>query len=294
MTNTKYAVKRERPVGELMTPLPHVVGADQSVADALSRMRALGIRHMPVVHEDRVIGVLSEREASLIHDIPQCDPSIMAVGDLVSSEPCSVAPDAALSFAVESMAAAKSDCCVVLDDERMVGILTSSDIMHLLSTLLCSRSGPKDHGLRPSEVRARILAEHRVIRGLAQTIVQLAGQVLEGDEQADAPLRERSREMYQTLLRHIELEDTILAPIIRDVDSFGPVRAGQMQTEHERQRKELHDALAALDDSSAMGLAATTRELVKALLIDMGHEERALLHEDLLRDDLISVDTSTG
>jgi CBS domain-containing protein len=49
------------PVAEVMTRDPDTIGADRPVQDAVRRMDELSYRYLPVIEDDRVIGVLSMR-----------------------------------------------------------------------------------------------------------------------------------------------------------------------------------------------------------------------------------------
>lgn len=50
---------------EVMTPQPDTIGPNHSVDEALRRMDEFGYRHLPVVEQDRVLGVLSIRDLSI-------------------------------------------------------------------------------------------------------------------------------------------------------------------------------------------------------------------------------------
>jgi CBS domain-containing protein len=51
-------------VSEWMTADPVTVGSETSVEEALDTMLARGFRHLPVVEDDRVVGVVSLRDLS--------------------------------------------------------------------------------------------------------------------------------------------------------------------------------------------------------------------------------------
>ncbi|MGH2723385.1 MAG: CBS domain-containing protein [Actinomycetota bacterium] len=51
-------------VADWMTPDPVTVGADTTVEEALDTMLGRGFRHLPVVEDDRVVGVVSLRDLS--------------------------------------------------------------------------------------------------------------------------------------------------------------------------------------------------------------------------------------
>jgi sigma-B regulation protein RsbU (phosphoserine phosphatase) len=50
-----------RPVREWMTPRPHTIGPDLDVEEAMQRMERLRVRHLPVVEDGLVVGILSTR-----------------------------------------------------------------------------------------------------------------------------------------------------------------------------------------------------------------------------------------
>ena len=59
-----------------MTPEPLTIGAGETVEDAVSRMVERRIRHLPVVEEGRVIGLISARD--LLVDAEPADLSQLA------------------------------------------------------------------------------------------------------------------------------------------------------------------------------------------------------------------------
>jgi signal-transduction protein with cAMP-binding, CBS, and nucleotidyltransferase domain len=59
---SKYFELADRPVSEFMTPDPQTLSMDDSIAFALNRMDVNDFRHVPVVMEGRVVGVISVRD----------------------------------------------------------------------------------------------------------------------------------------------------------------------------------------------------------------------------------------
>lgn len=59
-----YFDASHHPVAEWMTKDPVVVGPDASENDALDLMREKNIRHLPVVEDGRLLGVVSIRDVS--------------------------------------------------------------------------------------------------------------------------------------------------------------------------------------------------------------------------------------
>ena len=52
-------VSLEQPVDEFMTSKPQSIGSDRSIAEALDLIIEGGYRHLPVVENDKVVGVLT-------------------------------------------------------------------------------------------------------------------------------------------------------------------------------------------------------------------------------------------
>jgi CBS domain-containing protein len=60
--NVDYAELLGRPISEFMTPNPEVVRSSDTIAIALHKMDLGGYRHLPVVEEGEVVGVISIRD----------------------------------------------------------------------------------------------------------------------------------------------------------------------------------------------------------------------------------------
>ena len=144
--------------------------------------------------------------------------------------------------------------------------------------------------LLPSAVRKRILEEHEVLRGLLATASAQAARVLDSGDDSDAELALHARELYGALTRHLDLEDVILAPALREADAWGPVRAKALAAEHHNQRQQLKRAFGDLSsDGGAAELARVIQTLVPSILEDMEREETELTPE-LLTDCIARVD----
>ena len=286
--------EQNRPVREFMTALPHTVEVTSSVSAASQRMTALGVRHLPVVDDKGLVGVLSDRDIQLVTGVAKVAPDQVRVGDVMEPNPITATPDTPLAEVVRGMAESKMSSAIVKNDSGIQGILTTSDLMDVFSMFLLGL--PTHRGMDPaqSEVRSRILAEHRVLRRLLTQSDALAARVQQGNTDATAQLQAQCRELLRTLGRHLDLEDKLLAPALENTDAFGEERSKQMLAGHSLQREVLSAALKELDqaDQNAHKVADDVRELIRDIRADMKSEEETLLHKDLLRDDIVSIDAS--
>jgi acetoin utilization protein AcuB len=65
MFDARYAGMLMPSIDRYMTTQPWTIVASASLLDALAMMRAHGIRHLPVVDRDKLIGILSDRDVRM-------------------------------------------------------------------------------------------------------------------------------------------------------------------------------------------------------------------------------------
>ena len=123
-------------VSNAMSKPPRCIGSDQRVGKAIERMRALDIRHLPVLEGGVLVGVLSERDGALALAAAPESAETMLVEEAMSAIPYCVAPNAPLREVAEHMATRKLGCAIVMDDGRILGLVTTTDALSLLAELL--------------------------------------------------------------------------------------------------------------------------------------------------------------
>jgi len=122
-----------------MTTVPHSVGDDQTIAKAASMMSEHGIRHLPVLHGGQLLGILTDRDIKLIEAFKDVDPTQVTVEDAMTERPYTVSPDVPLDEVTSTMAAKKYGCAVVMQNNKVVGIFTTTDACQALTDLLHTR-----------------------------------------------------------------------------------------------------------------------------------------------------------
>ncbi|HEV8321008.1 MAG TPA: hemerythrin domain-containing protein [Myxococcota bacterium] len=150
--------------------------------------------------------------------------------------------------------------------------------------------------MRPSDVRACIIEEHQEIRRMLGRLDRLAHAAVAAAPGAGVALLQGRRALAERLRTHIDLEDEILVPALRTLDAWGAQRAEAVTRHHAEQRRWLTALLDAVDEPppEATELVRFVRWIGDVLREDMDHEERDLLHADLLRDDPVGIDVQTG
>lgn len=140
-------------VKQRMTAKPFTTTPSSSVLDAQDTMRQRGVRHLPVVEGSRVVGVISENDidAALPSKATTLSAqeatylvSKLAVAKVMSRPVLTVSPDALLEEAAVLMRDRKIEMLPVVQGERLVGIITESDILDSFIDLL----GFREHGTR--------------------------------------------------------------------------------------------------------------------------------------------------
>lgn len=124
-----------------MTTTPLSVGPYDTLARANSVMRDNDIRHLPVVEDERLVGIITERDLALAASLNGVDPTRETVKAAMNSRVFSVAPDSPLDQVAGEMAAGKFGSAVVVQHQRVVGVVTTVDICRALSELLRTRLG---------------------------------------------------------------------------------------------------------------------------------------------------------
>lgn len=128
-------------VQKYMTTSPHTVGREQTLSFAHGLMREFHIRHLPVLDGGKLLGILSERDITLVESLAGVDPSKVTVEDAMTPEPYSISPDAALDEVVGDMATHKYGSAVVMQNNKVVGIFTTVDALRCFAELLHGRLG---------------------------------------------------------------------------------------------------------------------------------------------------------
>lgn len=130
----------EVPVEHVMTPRPATVGPEDALGDAAGLMVQGGFRHLPVVDVDgRLVGMLSERELR-VRLGTELERFADAALDLLSedvegsmrTDPITISSAQTVRDALEILTDERVGALPVVDDERVVGILSYLDVLGYL------------------------------------------------------------------------------------------------------------------------------------------------------------------
>jgi acetoin utilization protein AcuB len=122
-------------VSEWMVKNPIVVTLEQRVQDCVDLMREHSIRHLPVVENQKLIGLVTESDlrevflASLVEDL--------TIEGVMITEPLTVTPDTEIEDAAKLIYYHKIGGLPVVDEySQVVGILTVADLVEAFIELM--------------------------------------------------------------------------------------------------------------------------------------------------------------
>jgi acetoin utilization protein AcuB len=138
-------------VRDFMTADPTTLGPEDPLLQAVLTVRSLSIRHIPIVKDGELVGLITDR------DLGRASPSILGrttpeeynlvfqqntIQRVMVKNPTTINADALLGDAVRLMQENKWGCIPVVDDGKLVGILSITDVLrYTLTTLETSGDG---------------------------------------------------------------------------------------------------------------------------------------------------------
>lgn len=126
-------------VRDIMTKDVKTVGIDTSVRDAVQKMNKFRIGSVVVmdIEKKRLLGILTERDILRLVEL-QPEPFILKVKEVMSSPLVTVGADTSIEDAARLMAIKQIKRLPVIDNDRLVGIITSSDIVRASPILVAT------------------------------------------------------------------------------------------------------------------------------------------------------------
>jgi acetoin utilization protein AcuB len=129
-----------------MTPDPVSIRLAGTLREALELMDEHNCRHLPVVNaNDKLIGIVSDRDCRLAVNSPHLmrerwqDEEVIdhtQVAAMMTRDPITVAADAPLQDAIALMRKYRVSALPVLDNDELVGIISTVDLLDALVSLL--------------------------------------------------------------------------------------------------------------------------------------------------------------
>ena len=144
-----------RSVRDVMTRDAKCLSEKDSIQTAMELMQSLRVRHLPVISTDkRLAGMVSDRE--ILRELPPISsrpdqvenerfrsrlfatdaPVVGSVAAIMDTQPSTVSPDGLFVDAVNQLVDTASNALPVVEDGKLVGILTTMDVLRVLGVIL--------------------------------------------------------------------------------------------------------------------------------------------------------------
>jgi acetoin utilization protein AcuB len=132
-------------VSEIMTREVVTLQEGQSLRDAFGLLQKHRIRHVPVVSEGRLIGIVTDR------DLKRATPSLLTgidresfdkfldethIGQVMTRNPYTVTPSMSLKDAAKVLIDQRFSALPVIEGGKLVGIVTETDLLKALYDML--------------------------------------------------------------------------------------------------------------------------------------------------------------
>ncbi|MCL6612344.1 MAG: CBS and ACT domain-containing protein [Peptococcaceae bacterium] len=149
-------------VKDCMTKNPIVIPPSTPVLEAVNILKKNKIRQLPVVEKDKLIGLVTRHELLTVSPSPASTLSVyemnyllskMEVKECMIKKPLTVEPSTTVEEAALVMRDNKMDALLVTEKDKLVGIITESDIFDQLIKIF---------GLRKAGSRIVVETEDRV------------------------------------------------------------------------------------------------------------------------------------
>lgn len=132
-------------VEDVMTREVVSLGPDDTLREAVNAVQRNRIRHIPIVEDERLVGIVTDR------DIKRATPSVhggasqedfnraldeLTLAHVMTRDPLIVHPSTSVKDAVALLIDRKYGALPVVDGDRLVGIVSDIDLLRVLHTML--------------------------------------------------------------------------------------------------------------------------------------------------------------
>lgn len=121
------------PVEEFTTPDPVTATEEMGINELRRLMDQHGIRHLPVLRDGRVVGVISDRDVRLVYGLTDLEKNQVCATDIMSPDPLAVTASTPLDKVAYLMSDRKVGSVIVNEEDGpFLGIFTATDALNAL------------------------------------------------------------------------------------------------------------------------------------------------------------------
>jgi acetoin utilization protein AcuB len=130
------------PVSRYMTPTPVTIDEDRSLFEAKELMHLHKVRHLPVLHEGKLGGLLTHRDVAVAESLEGLAPTEIPVRRVMTSVLFTCGPNAHVEAVAREMAEHHYGSALVVDPDhptRIIGVFTTTDALRALAEMVEER-----------------------------------------------------------------------------------------------------------------------------------------------------------
>jgi len=140
--NNYNKMKKDVPVSSIMTPNVFTLCVSDSLEKAEKLFREKKIRHIPVMNQDKVVGMLSYTDLLKISIADTLDQDeevvdvaiydVFSIAQVMEKKMICITPNTTIKEAAEILSNREFHVLPVIENENLVGILTTTDLIRYL------------------------------------------------------------------------------------------------------------------------------------------------------------------
>jgi acetoin utilization protein AcuB len=162
-------------IAKIMTPAPVMVEPNAPLREVRRLMAKHRIRHIPVVSGDGLVGIVTDRDIQEALPSP-ADPAgatefaaamdRIAAWEVMTEQVITVTPQTPLAEAAQLLAKRKIGCLPVMERGRLVGIVTGTDMLQALTSVLDKIAGSPQLEVTVADAPGRVCEVSRLCADL--------------------------------------------------------------------------------------------------------------------------------
>ncbi len=132
-------MKKNEPISSIMTREVVTLNLEDSLYSAEKRMKKNHFRHMPVVNNEKLIGLISLSDLQRVSFIDAYGKegtedtpiyNMLDINDLMIKKPLTASPQTTILEVSKLLASKEFHSLPVVEEDKLVGIITTTDLLH--------------------------------------------------------------------------------------------------------------------------------------------------------------------
>ena len=117
------------------------VTPEASLATILHLLNRKGVRHLLVVEYGQLVGIISDRDVKSVLALSSGLEGLdhyRTAGQIMTRDPITITPASPVEYAARLMISARIGALPVVQYTRLIGIVTETDLLRILSDVICT------------------------------------------------------------------------------------------------------------------------------------------------------------